>query len=309
MTRILVTPRSLTAAAPVLTADLRPLLDAGFEVVLSPAGRVPQESELLDLVSGVDGWLAGVERVGAPILAAATELKIISRNGVGADNIDLAEAERRGIEISLARGSNARGVAELAVALTLSCLRAVPTANTAMHAGLWQRQLGRELRDCTVGVVGFGAIGRLVAGFATAFGATVLAYDPFATVEEGSGVEQVELDDLFSRSDVVTLHSPPTGQPIVTAERLRASPNGAVLVNTARSALVDPDAILAALISGRLSWYAVDAFDVEPPDPSPLLAHAHTVLTPHLGGFTDASVRRATQQAVAAIVDRLTRST
>lgn len=309
MTRVLVTPRSLTAAAPVLADDLQPLVDAGFEVVLGPAGRVPSETELLGLVAGVDGWLAGVERVGAPVLAAATELKVISRNGVGADHIDLAEAARRGVEIALARGSNARGVAELAFALMLSCLRAVPAANTAMHAGLWQRQLGRELHDCTVGIVGFGAIGRLVAGFATAFGAVVLAHDPFATVEQGSTVEQVELHDLFSRSDVVTLHSPPTGRPIVTAQRLASMPKGAVLVNTARSALVDPDAVLAALTSGHLGWYAVDAFDVEPPQPSPLLAHARTVTTPHLGGFTDASVRRATRQAAAAIVDRLSRST
>ncbi len=309
MTRVLVTPRSLTAAAPAFPVELQPLFDAGFEVVFGPAGRVPNEAELLELVDGVDGWLAGVERIGAPVLAAASNLKLISRNGVGADNIDAAEAELLGVEIVLARGSNSRGVAELAFTLGLSCLRAVPEANSAMHAGRWQRRLGRELHDCTVGIVGFGAIGGLVAGFATVFGATVVAFDPYAEVTAESGVKQVELDELFSLSDVVSLHSPPSGQPIVTAGRLATLPSGAVLVNTARSALVDSDAVLAALTSGQLSWYAVDAFDVEPPEPSPLLAHPHTIMTPHLGGYTAASVRRATQQAVSVIVDRLSRST
>ena len=305
--RVLVTPRSMTADGLERVAELQPLRDRGVELVAGPAGRLPDEAELLALVPQVDGWLAGVETISARVLEAAPRLRVISRNGVGADAVDLEAARAQGVEVVLARGANSRGVAELAVLLTLATLRDLPHANDAMKAGGWERRLGREMPDVTLGVVGFGAIGRIVGQLSGALGARVLAHDAFAEVGPDSGAESATLAEVFAGSDVVSLHSPPPadGSALVTAELIATMRPGAVLVNTARSALVDDDAVLAALESQQLSAYAVDAFDTEPPELTALLRHARTVLTPHLGGYTGASTRLATEQSVANLIATL----
>ncbi|KQS72141.1 NAD(P)-dependent oxidoreductase [Modestobacter sp. Leaf380] len=299
--RVLVTPRSMTAAGVATLPALRPLTEAGYELVSGPPGRQPTAADLHEVADGVVGWVAGVERIDDEVLAAFPDLRAISRNGAGADAIDAAAAERRGVQVATARGANARGVAELAFAHVLAGLRGLPLADRVLREGGWARTPGRELPDLTVGVVGFGAIGRTLAGFAAAFGARVLVSDPFARVPEGPGApRQVALDELFAGSDVISLHAPPPadGTALVGVAQLATVPTGAVLVNTARSSLVDDAAVLAALESGRLSAYAVDAFESEPPALTPLLRHERTILSPHLGGYTDASVRRATEQSV-----------
>jgi D-3-phosphoglycerate dehydrogenase len=297
----------MTADGLERVTELQPLRDREVELVAGPAGRLPDEAELLELVPEVDGWLAGVETISARVLEAAPRLRVISRNGVGADAVDLDAARAQGVEVVLARGANSRGVAELAVLLTLATLRDLPHANDAMKAGGWERRLGREMPDITVGVVGFGAIGRIVAQLSGALGARVLAHDAFAEVGTDSGAESATLAEVFAGSDVVSLHSPPPadGSALVTAELIAMMRPGSVLVNTARSALVDDDAVLAALESQQLSAYAVDAFDTEPPELTALLRHERTVLTPHLGGYTGASTRRATEQSVANLIATL----
>jgi D-3-phosphoglycerate dehydrogenase len=298
--RVLVTPRSLTQDGLHAVAELEPLRLAGFDLVAGPAGRLPSESELLELVPGCAGWLAGVEKIGAQVLAAATELRVISRNGTGVDAVDLGAARRAGIRVERAVGANARGVAELAVALALAGLRQLPRSAAAVRAGHWRRWPGREVADSRVGVVGLGAVGAMAAELFTALGAEVLGYDPFVAPADGPPVRRVELDELLASSHVVTLHAPapPDGRPLLDAARLATLPAGAVLVNTSRAALVDDHAVLDALNSEALSAYAVDAFDTEPPELTDLLRHERAIATPHLGGYTGASVRRATEQAV-----------
>lgn len=280
---------------------LEPLRQAGFELVSTPPGLLPGLDDLLAVPDTIVGWIAGVERIDARALDHFPLLIAISRNGAGADGIDLAATAARGIEVATARGANARGVAELALAHILNGLRRVSWANADLHAGGWTRSLGTELPETTVGIVGLGAVGRLVAGFAAALGARVVASDPFAAPDPGSPVTLMGLDDLFRTSTVVSLHSPPAddGRPIVGSAQLDLLSPGAILVNTARSSLVDTTAVFEALETGRLSSYAVDAFEAEPPVLSPLLAHPNTVLTPHLGGYTSASTARATEQSVA----------
>jgi phosphoglycerate dehydrogenase-like enzyme len=298
--RVLVTPRSLTGVGLDAVPELAPLRERGIELVSGPPGLAPDEARLLELVPGIAGWLAGVERISARVIDAATELRVISRNGTGTDSIDVAAAERAGVRVERAAGANAQGVAELTLALTLAALRGVPAAATALREGRWERTLGVEVADCTVGVVGLGAVGRRVATAFSQLGARVLGHDPFVA-QAGEGVELADLDRLVASSDVVTLHCPPPtdGRPVMGTGRVAAMRPGAVLVNTARSALVDDAAVLAALRTGALAAYAVDAFDTEPPAASDLLAHPHVLATPHLGGYTGASVRRATEQAVA----------
>jgi D-3-phosphoglycerate dehydrogenase len=297
---ILVTPRSLTETGLDNVPELKPLRASGYQLVAAPAGRVPTEEELLELVSGCVGWLAGVERIGARVLEVAKDLRVISRNGAGTDAIDLEAAERAGVRVERAAGANAQGVAELALALALSALRNVPWSAAALRSGGWRRWQGRELQDCTVGVVGLGAIGRRLAGLFDSLGSRVIAYDPFAPAERNARISLVDLPELLASSDVVSLHAPPPadGRSLLDAARMAAIARGAVLVNTARSALVDDEAALAALEDGTLAAYAVDAFDSEPPELTPLLQHERVLATPHIGGYTTGSVRRATTIAV-----------
>jgi D-3-phosphoglycerate dehydrogenase / 2-oxoglutarate reductase len=299
-TRILVTPRSLTETGLDNVPELELLRASGYQPVATPAGRVPTEEELLELVPGCVGWLAGVERIGTRVLEAAKDLRVISRNGAGTDAIDLEAAERAGVRVERAAGANAQGVAELTLALALAALRHVPWSAAALRTGGWRRWQGRELPDCIVGVVGLGAIGRRVAGLFDSLGSRVVAYDPFAPAEQVAPIPLVDLDELLTSSDIISLHAPPPadGRPLLDAARMAVIARGAVLVNTARSALVDDDAVLAALEDGTLSAYAVDAFDSEPPELTPLLQHERVLATPHIGGYTTGSVRRATSLAV-----------
>lgn len=302
--RVLVTPRSLTQVGPDGARALATLRSANYVLVSPPPGETPSEDELVELVAGCVGWVAGVEPITERVLAAATSLRVISRNGAGVDNIELGAAESRGIHVLRAPGANAQGVAELALALALDALRGVTWSAEGLRGGEWRRRRGRELPDLTVGVVGLGAVGRRVAAAFAALGASVVGHDPYAQVV---GIDVLPLDALVARADILTLHSPPAadGRPLVDSALLSQVRHGAVLINTARASLVDDDAVLAALESGQLSGYAVDAFRREPPEVTALLRHERTIATPHLGGYTDASVRRAGDEAIANLIAAL----
>ncbi len=306
MNRILVTPRSLTASPHPAIERLR---TSGFEVVYGSAGKTPDEEELLQLVPGVVGWLAGVEPVSERVIGAAGALRAISRNGTGVDNLPLATLAARGIAVKTAGGANAFGVAELAIGLIFAALRHLPFTDAGVKAGQWPRRLGREIRGRKVGVVGMGAVGRETARLASALGATVLAHDPLQP-ESAAGttaVEWLELEALFAEAEIVTLHCPARadGRPMIGAEQFASFRKGAVLVNTARASLVDDDALLAALGSGRLDVYATDVFEQEPPRDLTLVKHDRVIAVSHVGGFTQESVERATVAAVANLLEAL----
>lgn len=301
--KVLVTPRSLTVSP---TDEIARLKAAGAEVVLGPAGRQPRPEELPPLLNGCAAWIAGVELVTGEIMATAPDLRLISRNGVGLDNVDLEAAARLGIEVRGTPGTNATGVAELAICLMLSGLRFIPWHAHVMSEGNWERKQGRELSSATVGVVGVGAIGGRVAMIAKAFGATVLAMDVNPPAVQDPPYTLVSLDELVHRADVVTLHAPATkAGPLLNATHIEALPRDTVLVNTARWSLVDHAAVLAALESGHLRAYAIDAYEVEPPEPSPLLRHPNVIATPHIGAFTAESGRRAAGACVDMVLDHL----
>ena len=299
MARILVTPRSLTRGG---DPALELLKEAGHTLVFCTPGKAPEEQELLSLVPGCAGWLAGVERITDAVLARADCLKAISRNGTGVDSIDLAACERRGIAVLRAEGANARGVAELTLALVLGLLRSVPFGDARMKTGGWERRQGTELEGRTLGVIGTGRIGKLVTKFALAMDMRVLGFDAFpdSRYVPSTDFRYVSLENLLGSSDIVTLHCPhtPGAKPLIDAAALARMKKGAVLVNTARGGLVDDEAVLAVLEDGRLAGYGVDAYEMEPPGPSPLLSHDRVIATPHVGAFTAESVSRATRVAV-----------
>ena len=296
--RVLVTPRSLTRDGDPALELLR---EAGFELVLSSPGRQPDEAELLRLLPGCVGWLAGVERISAVVLRSAPELKVISRNGTGLDNVDLEAARRLGIRVLRAEGANARGVAELTVGLMLALLRSIPHGDARLKAGAWERRRGREIGERTVGLVGCGRVGRLVATYALGLGARVLAHDACpAGSFQPAGFSWAEFGQVLAGADLLSLHCPAQagGAPLIGTAELARMKRGAYLVNTARASLVDAGAVLRALEEGGLAGFATDVFAEEPPSPSALLAHPRVIATPHVGGYTDESVEKATRVAV-----------
>ncbi len=333
MPRILVTPRSVTAHG---HPALKRLEACGYDVILGPAGRQPTESELLSLLPGCVGYLAGVEPVSARVLASATPtLRVMSRNGTGTDRIDLVTANLLGVEILTAAGANARGVAELTLGLLLALARGIVAGDASIKKGGWDRSLGFELEGRTLGVLGYGNVGRRVAALARGFGMRVIAHDPalpaprtpIATVGTGvptGGPEPASAADataaetptvalaasageVIRSADVLTLHCPPTSdrRPLLDRPALALMPRGSYLINTARFDLIDEAAVLDALEDGQLAGAALDVFHQEPPTGSVLAAHPRVIATPHIGGFTRESVDRAMESAVTNLIAAL----
>ena len=304
--RILITPRSLSQGG---HPALSPLTEAGFELVFPAPGATPTEAQLIAALPGCVGWLAGVEPVTDRAIASAAQLRVISRNGTGIDNLPLATLQARGITVAKAEGANARGVAELALTLTLAGLRDVVPTHEGMKHGDWPRRIGREMAGARVAILGLGAIGASFACFCLALGATVQGYDPYAPGDRltDPNFHRTDLAGALEGAHVLSLHAPmpADGRPLIGAELLALMAPGAVVVNTARAGLVDPAALLSALEKGQVSTYATDVFETEPPAPSPLLAHPRVILTSHIGGFTTESVARATSDAVANLLDAL----
>jgi D-3-phosphoglycerate dehydrogenase len=262
------------------------LRNHGCEVALRAAAHSLSADELRASVPGVDGLILGLDRCDASVIAAADALKVISRYGVGVDQVDLAAASRRGIAVTTTPGANSAAVAELTIGLIFALARHIPRVAAAAQRGEWLRPMGWELNGKTLGVVGLGAIGREVASRAAGLGMRVIGYDPIAG--EIAGVERVSLPDLLQRADVVTLHVPLTPETanLINAESIAVMRDGAALINTARGGLVDEDALYDALTAGKLIGAAMDAFQHEPPDGSPLLRLDNFIAMPHLGATT-----------------------
>jgi (S)-sulfolactate dehydrogenase len=254
-------------------------------------------------------------QVDGELLAAAPRLRVVGRLGVGLDNIDVAACESRGIRVLPATGANALAVAEYVIGTAMLLLRGAYLSTADVAAGKWPRPAlsnGREIAGKTLGVVGFGGIGRLTARLgralgmrATGYDAQVPATDPRWTEDD---VEPLALDALLAQADVLTLHVPllPATRNLIDATRLAAMKRGAILVNTARGGVVDEAAVAAALRSGQLGGAALDVFDKEPlPAGSPLAGCPNLVLTPHVAGLTTESNGRVSTLIVERVLEAL----
>lgn len=307
MNKILVTPRSITAAG------WHPALDrlkaSGYEVVLSQAGVMPTEADLCRLLPGCVGYLAGVEKVSRNVLRTASSLRVISRNGVGTDGIDLDAAQEFEIKVLNAPGSNARGVAELALAFVFSVARSISYSDSMIKDQQWTRKIGSELKGKTLGVIGCGRIGKELSLMALAIGMEVVAYEPglqsFFTYDDRFAY--APLDAVVSKSDFISLHCPPAadGKPMVDQAFLAKLKTGAAIINTARGELVDEGDVLAALVTGTLGAYATDVYLEEPPFSSQLFRHEQVICTAHIGGYTSESVARAMEDAISNMLQNL----
>ena len=232
--------------------------------------------------------------VTAAVMAAAPSLRIVARHGVGVDDVDLAEAQRRGIVVTRAPGSNTQAVAEHSLALLLALVKTLPLLSAQVAGGAWRgaETKVRDVAGLRLGLVGCGAIGQAVARLALPFGMAVAAYDP-----AGPNVPDIErlptLHSLLARSDVLSLHLPllPATRHMIGAAELALLPPGAVVLNTARGGLIDEDALYAAIESGHLAGAGLDVMENEPPPlDSKLRRHVRVICTPHVAGVTDNSL-------------------
>lgn len=246
-------------------------------------------------LDGVVGIIVGTEPVTAAALDRAPDLRIVAKHGAGVDNIDLDAAHARGIVVTNAPGTNAIAVAEHTIGLILAVAREIPRQDAQVRAGAWSISVGTELHGATIGIVGMGSIGRLVAVRARAFGMSVVYSDqaPVPAVDDLQlDARFVTLDELLGRADVVTLHAPllDDTRHLIGAAELRRMRPSALLVNAARGGMVDEAALLDALEQGVIRGAALDVFEQEPPGAAPLLAHPRLVVTPHIAAYTEASL-------------------
>lgn len=246
------------------------------------------------LAADADALLPGFARVDEALLAAAPGVRWVHKWGIGIDAIDLAALRRRGVGLAITSGANSQPVAELALALMLAVYRRIPYVNRAVRQGLWptpeMRETCFQIQGKTVGLYGFGQIGRRLAQLLRGFEVAIVYHDLQAApaqVEAEMRARRVGLDELLSTSDILSLHAPLTEatRHLLNARTLAAMKPGAIVVNTSRGGLVDEAALCVALQSGHLRGAGLDAFDPEPPAPDhPLFALDQVVLTPHAGG-------------------------
>lgn len=270
------------------------LIGAGARVLYVGAQDPAGDLRRMLATEAVDGVISRTLPLPADLIALAPQLKAISRHGVGFDNVDIQAAADRGIPVSIAAGTNAQSVAELAIALMFSVARNVGPLDQAIRQGGWPRAgAGLQLCGRRLGLVGYGRIARLVAGMARMIGMEIRTFDPALPTDPVDAIRVTSLAELLRESDVVSLHCPliPATRNLIDATALALLPKGAIVINTARGGLIDETALAVALAEGRLAGAGLDTLAQEPPAAdNPLLSRPEVVLTPHIGGGTDAAL-------------------
>ena len=287
--------------------------DRGIDVEYQPGlGKEPER--LLDVISEFDGLAVRSATKATPeVIAQGKNLKVIGRAGIGVDNINIDAATAAGIVVMNTPFGNAITTAEHAIAMMFALARKIPQANQSTHDGKWEKSkfMGAELFGKTLGVIGCGNIGSIVADRAIGVKMRVSAYDPFLTDQRAIdlGVKKVELDELLAKADVISLHTPLTDQTrnILSKENLAKTKKGVLIVNCARGGLVDETALKEALDSGHVGAAALDVFETEPATDNPLFGHERVVATPHLGASTQEAQENVAIQVAEQMADYLLR--
>lgn len=300
---ILVTGPDLDPAASRLVAD------HGYQTVHTPAyADSAVISEYLQRTGAV-GIVSRMGRVDAAVMDAAPQLKVISKHGVGVDNIDIQAAAERGIPVLVATGANAVSVAEHAIALLLATVKRVLPLDAGLRAGRWEKPgfAGQEIAGSTMGLMGLGSIAQATGRIAKGLGLTLVGFDPYApdSAFDSLGATRCDtLEDMLGRANILSLHCPLNDQTrgLLNAETIALMPKGAYVVNTARGGLIDEPALVTAIRAGHLAGAGLDTFAVEPPAADhPFFAVPEIVLTPHIGGVTAQAGARVGVDAVRGI--------
>jgi len=287
---------AVPGAAPVvlIAEELAPsvLEVLGSDVEIRHVDGADRSALLPALAEAAAVMIRSATQIDAEALAAAPNLKVVARAGIGLDNVDVAAATERGVMVVNAPTSNIVSAAEHAVALLLAAARQIPAADASLREGAWKRSkfMGVEVTEKTVGIVGLGRIGVLVAQRLAAFGVTLIAHDPYIQPGRAAqlGVRLVSLEELLRESDFITIHLPKTPETLglLGAAELATTKKGVIIVNAARGGLIDEQALADALSSGQVGAAGIDVYATEPSTDSPLFGLPNTVVTPHLGAST-----------------------
>ena len=305
--KILVTPTSLKPG--VRTHALERLQTFADTIVFNPQPRPLTEDELIPFLEGCDGCVAGLDAYTRKVIEKTSALKVISRYGIGIDNVDLAAAKEKKITVCNTPGANSQAVADLTFALLLCAARKVAVLDHKTKEGQWPRSTGIELYGKTLGLLGLGAVGRAVAKRGSGFSMRILAYDPFINREyaKANSIVPSSFDAVIKEADFLCLHLPLTAETrhIISGGVMQTMKKGAIIVNTARGGLIDEKAAYEVLKSGHLGGMGLDVYETEPPGASPLFTLENVVVTPHTAAHTIEATVAMASMAVQNLMDVL----
>jgi len=266
------------------------LENRGIEYLINPFNKKLTENELIEVVSDFDVIIAGTELITKKVMDAATNLKMISRVGIGLDSVDLLEAEKRDIVVSYTPDAPAPAVAELTIGLMLSLLRSIQLSNMEMHEGKWHRFFGRRLSEVTIGIIGIGRIGTAVLQHLQGFGSPKILVNDISydkNVDKKFNIEWSDKETIYHRADLITIHTPLTTQTrdMIKKEQLLSMKEDAIIINTARGGIINEQDLYEVMQDGHLSGAAIDVFDFEPYN-GKLKEIRRCILTAHMGSMS-----------------------
>lgn len=299
MKRVLITSNSFGKSSPVYEQKLK---DSGFEIIHNPLGRILNADEMSQLVSDVDAIILGSDTVNQAVLEKAKRLKIISRYGVGLDNIDLEVARRLGIKVTVTKGCNTEAVADYTVGLMLSALRHISKVDHHLRNQVWKKETGLDLCHKKVGIIGLGAIGKQVVKRLKGFDCHILAFDQYVDEQfcQENGIWISTIDEICQQTNIISLHVPQIegNPPLIGSRQLALMNSETLLVNTARAGLVDQAALIETLAHQKIYGYASDVFDNEPNIPQELIYFENVVLSPHNAAVSQEAIHKMSALAV-----------
>ena len=305
--KILVTPTSFKPDSE--TPAMKTLRAFTENLVFNPKGKPLSEDELIPLLDGCDGCIAGLDHYSARVIESTKSLKVISRYGVGVDSVDLAAAKSKNVVVCNTPGVNAQAVADLTFGLLLCLARKITILDKKTKEGQWPRSNGVELYGKTIGILGLGAIGKAVARRASGFSMRVIAYDPYIDTEyvKSNSIISTDYNTVVREADFLCLHLPLTDETRyeISADVMKNMKKGAVIVNTARGGLIDENAAYELLASGHLGGLGLDVYEEEPPKKSPLFDLENVVLTPHTAAHTAEAIAAMADLSVQNLIDVL----
>ena len=301
--RVLVTSNSFGKYS---KESIEKLEKAGFEVILNPYHRMMNEEEFIEQLKDVDAVILSTEKVNKKVIDSSPNLKMISRYGVGLDNIDLEYCKEKNIPVTVTKGGNSNAVAEFAVTLILAASKGIGASSHYAKNGVWKKFNGLDLEGKTVGIVGLGAIGKTVVKRLQGFDVKVLAHDVYYDEKfvEEYNIQKASVDEIVSQSDVITLHAPAINdQPLIGESEFKKMKKGVVLVNTARASLIDYDQLLKYLDNGTVFAAGLDVHKDEPQYDERFEKYDNVILTPHNAAITKEATDITSMMAVNHILE------
>lgn len=304
--KILITPRSFASFS---DKPLKMLTERGYKVKRNNTGRPYKKEEMLKLIRDVDGIIIGIDELSAEIIEEANELKVISKYGIGLDNIDMNMVTNKKIVVTNTPTANVDAVADLTFGLILSLARRIPEANKKTKSGKWEKIIGKSIWKKTIGIIGLGKIGRQVVKRAQGFEMNILAFDIVKDKKfaQKYGIKYVNLEKLLQKSDYITIHIPlnDATRNMISYEELEKIKKEAFLINTSRGGIVDEEALYNALRNNKLRGAALDVYENEPLQETPLKELDNMIMTSHIGAYTEEAIENMGIQAAQNLIDVL----